>query len=231
MHVTQKGQVILPKRIRDAAGVLPGSEVTFALDAGRIVITQVSSGMKGDHRARLWAAAAKVHESLDPKFRRMGPMRSWPFCAPLTMSSRAELRGYDGSSGFVVDSNGWIDCIDRHSDRHGWAVDRLQACSERAPLHVNLVIYTELLVPGPDVAALDALLDVYDTLRSPLHWSCAALAARAFAIYRRRGGVRRSPLPDFYIGAHAAVANLTVLTRNESPYRSCFPRFRRVCPA
>ena len=147
------------------------------------------------------------------------------------MSSGTELHGYNGSSGFLVDSNVWIDCVDDRSDWHRWAVDRLQACSEQAPLHVNLVIYTELLVPGTDVAALDALLDVYETLRSPLPWSCAALAARAFATYRLRGGARRSPLPDFYIGAHAAVANLAILTRDESPYRAYFPRLRRVCPA
>ena len=93
------------------------------------------------------------------------------------------------------------------------------------------LIYTELLVPGPDVAALDALPNVYDTLRSPLPWPCAALAARAFATYRLRGGARRSPLPDFYIGTHAAVANLAVLTRDERPYRAYFPRLKRVCPA
>jgi predicted nucleic acid-binding protein len=143
----------------------------------------------------------------------------------------ASLQAYDGTAGFLVDSNVWIDCIDPSSPWHGWAVDQLQACSERAPLHVNLVIYTELLVPEPEVAALDALLDVFETQRSALPWSCAALAAKAFGLYRKRGGVRRSPLPDFYIGAHAAVSNLTVLTRDRTPYRSHFPRLALVCPA
>ena len=100
-----------------------------------------------------------------------------------------ELTDYDGSSGFLVDSNVWIDCIDVRSAWHEWAVDHLQGCSEAAPLHINLVIYTELLVPGPDITALDTLLDVYHTRRSPLPWSCAA------------------------------VANLAVLTRDETPYR------------
>ena len=142
---------------------------------------------------------------------------------------------YDGSAGFLVDSNVWIDCIDASSPWHDWAVDQLQACSEFAPLHINLVIYTELLVPEPEVAALDAMFDVFDTQRSALPWACAALAAKAFALYRQRGrqrgGVRRSPLPDFFIGAHAAVANLTVLTRDRKPYRSHFPRLQLVCPA
>ena len=140
------------------------------------------------------------------------------------------LSAYDGSAGFLVDTNIWIDCMDPASPWHAWAVDQLQACSERAPLHVNLVIYTELLVPEPAVDALDALLDVYETQRSALPWSCAALAARAFGQYRRRGGLRHTPLPDFFIGAHAAVANLTVLTRDPTPYRSHFARLEIICP-
>jgi hypothetical protein len=138
------------------------------------------------------------------------------------------LAAYDGSAGVIVDTNVWVDCIDDGSPWHDWAVEQLQACSERAPLHVNIVIYTELLVPQPDAQALDAMLDVYDTLRSALPWSCAALAARAFSLYRRRGGARLRPMPDFYIGAHAAVANLGVLTRDPSGYASYFPRLRLI---
>ena len=140
------------------------------------------------------------------------------------------LAHYDGGAGSLVDSNVWIDCIDADSPWHEWSVDQLQACSERAPSHINLVIYTKLLIPEPDVIALDTILDVYETKRSPLPWVCAALAAKAFRLYRERQDMRRSPLPDFYIGAHAAVSNLSVLTRDETPYRSYFPRLRRVCP-
>ncbi|HMM53169.1 MAG: type II toxin-antitoxin system VapC family toxin [Burkholderiales bacterium] len=140
------------------------------------------------------------------------------------------LSAYDGSAGILVDTNVWIDCIDEESPWHDWAVDRLQQCSEQAPLHVNIVIYTELLVPKPDVRMLDAMLDVYETARSPLPWSCAALAASAFALYRSKGGARPRPLPDFYIGAHAAVANLSVLTRDRSGYASYFPRLALIAP-
>lgn len=142
----------------------------------------------------------------------------------------ASLASYDGSAGTLVDTNIWIDCIDANSQWHEWAVEQLQNLSERSPLHVNLIIYTELLVPGPDVEALDALLDVYDTLRTPLPWPCASLTAAAFALYRSRGGSKLKPLPDFYIGAHAAVANLSVLTRDPSPYKSYFPRLAVVAP-
>jgi predicted nucleic acid-binding protein len=143
---------------------------------------------------------------------------------------RASLARYDGSAGVLVDTNVWVDCIDTASPWHDWAVEQLQLRSERAPLHVNLIIYTELLVPGPDVTALDELLDVYEVQRSSLPWACAALAAKAFGLYRRRGGIRFLPLPGFFIGAHAAVANLSVLTRDSAGYSTYFPRLSLLGP-
>ena len=140
------------------------------------------------------------------------------------------LACYDGSAGILVDTNVWVDCIDETSPWHGWAVERLQACSERSPLHVNIVIYSELLIPGPNVRALDAMLDVYDTLRTPLPWAAASLTAAAYAMYLRRGGSRHKPLPDFFIGAHAAVSNLSVLTRDPRPYKSHFAKLAVLAP-
>lgn len=150
--------------------------------------------------------------------------------AAAAAASEPGLADYDGSAGVMVDTNVWIDCLDEGGACHDWAIEQLQVCSEKAPLHVNIVIYTELLVPQPDLHALDAMLDVYDTLRSPLPWACAALAARAFALYRRRGGARSRPMPDFYIGAHAAVANLSVLTRDRAGYASYFSRLAVIAP-
>lgn len=142
----------------------------------------------------------------------------------------ASLASYDGSAGFLVDTNVWIDCIDEGSPWHEWAADKLQLCSERSPLHINVVIYTELLIPGPNVRALDAMLDIYETLRSPLPWAAASLAAAAYAVYRRQGGAKTKPLPDFFIGAHAAVSNLSVLTRDPRPYRSHFAKLEVLSP-
>ncbi len=140
------------------------------------------------------------------------------------------LAGYDGSAGVLVDTNVWVDCIDETSPWHGWAVECLQACSERSPLHVNIVIYSELLIPGPNVRALDAMLDVYETLRTPLPWAAASLTAAAYAMYLRRGGSRHKPLPVFFIGAHAAVSNLSVLTRDPRPYKSYFAKLAVIAP-
>lgn len=142
----------------------------------------------------------------------------------------ASLASYDGSAGVLVDTNVWVDCIDEASSWHEWAVEQLQLCSERSPLHINIVIYSELLIPGPDVRALDAMLDIYDTLRTPLPWTAASLTAAAYAMYRRRGGSKQKPLPDFFIGAHAAVANLRVLTRDPKPYTSYFAKLEVIAP-
>ena len=71
MLVTDKGQVTIPKHIRIAAGVLPGSEVAFSLEGSRIVITPMGTGVKDDRRAKLRAAAAKVRGSLNPEFRQL----------------------------------------------------------------------------------------------------------------------------------------------------------------
>jgi predicted nucleic acid-binding protein len=142
----------------------------------------------------------------------------------------ASLASYDGSAGFLVDTNVWIDCIDGGSPWHEWATDKLQVCSERSPLHINVVVYTELLIPGPDARALDAMLDIYETFRSPLPWAAASLAAAAYSMYRRQGGSKTKPLPDFFIGAHAAVSNLSVLTRDPRPYRSYFAKLEVISP-
>ena len=140
------------------------------------------------------------------------------------------LANYDGSAGTLVDTKIWVDCIDDASQWHEWALDQLQACSERAPLHVNLIIYTELLVPGASAEALDAMLGVYGARRSDIPWACASLTAAAFSLSRRRGGGKQKPIADFYIGAHAAVANLSVLTRDPKPYRRYFPRLIVAAP-
>lgn len=80
--------------------------------------------------------------------------------------AQSSLLSYDETAGVLVDTNVWVDCIDESSPWHDWAVEKLQVCSERSPLHVNVIIYSELLIPQPNVQALNAMLDVYETLRT-----------------------------------------------------------------
>ena len=82
MLVTEKGQVTIPKHIRDAAGVLPGSEVAISLDAGKIVISKVGSGLTSDRRAKLRAAASKVRNSLSAEFQQMNADEIMAFLRP-----------------------------------------------------------------------------------------------------------------------------------------------------
>ena len=72
MHVSEKGQVTIPKHIRVAAGIAPGSEVAFSLEGSKIIITPTSTGVKQDRRAQLRAAAARVRSSMKPEFQQLG---------------------------------------------------------------------------------------------------------------------------------------------------------------
>ena len=72
MQITDKGQVTIPKHIRVAAGIAPGSEVVFSLDGSKIVMTPVGTGLKDDRRAELRAAAARVRDTLSPEFKQLG---------------------------------------------------------------------------------------------------------------------------------------------------------------
>lgn len=79
MLVTEKGQVTIPKHIRTAAGVAPGSEVAFSLEGSRIVITPIATHVTNDRRAKLRAAAARVRSSLSPEFRQLGAVEIMDF--------------------------------------------------------------------------------------------------------------------------------------------------------
>ena len=93
MFVTEKGQVTIPKNIRTASGVLPGSEVTFSLEGGKIVIKKVSGGGNTDRRAQMRAAAAKVRKSMSPEFRQMGADEILAFLRADEPLKRGKQRG------------------------------------------------------------------------------------------------------------------------------------------
>lgn len=92
------------------------------------------------------------------------------------------------------------------------------------------MIYAEVSVGFERIEDLEVALPPHAFRRDPLPWEAAFLAGKSFQQYRRRGGERRSPLPDFYIGAHAAVAGMTLLTRDAAQYRTYFPRLELITP-
>jgi predicted nucleic acid-binding protein len=130
----------------------------------------------------------------------------------------------------LVDSNVLIDVLDGDliwSDR---SADALETVAASGPVVINQVIYAEVSVRYEDTDELDLDLPLDIFQREQLPWPAAFLAGKAFADYRRRGGKRRSPLPDFFIGAHAAVTRMQLLTRDASRYRTYFPTVELITP-
>jgi hypothetical protein len=95
---------------------------------------------------------------------------------------------------------------------------------------VNQVVYAELAVGYPNIEALDAALKPERFRRESIPWDAAFVAGLAFLDYRRRGGTRSSPLPDFFIGAHAAVRGYHLLTRDRGHYATYFPTLSVITP-
>ena len=130
----------------------------------------------------------------------------------------------------LVDSNVILDVLTEDEQWGGWSGEQLADAADQGPLIINPIIYAEVSARFERIEDLDdALPDAYYR-RVPLPFAAAFLAGQCFVKYRRRGGERRSPLPDFYIGAHAAIAGLTLLTRDATRYRTYFPTLRIVAP-
>lgn len=130
----------------------------------------------------------------------------------------------------LVDSNVLIDVLDGDPLWSSRSAIALEAVGAAGPVVINQVIYAEVSVRYEDTDELDRDLSLEDFQREQLPWPAAFLAGKAFAEYRRRGGRRRSPLPDFFIGAHAAVTGLRLLTRDASRYRTYFPTVELIVP-
>ena len=111
-----------------------------------------------------------------------------------------------------------------------WSASMLGEAAERGAIVINPVIYAEVSARYDTIEALDEALPPDFYVRAPLPWEAGFLAAKVFLRYRRRGGAKARPLPDFFIGAHAAVAGLTLLTRDARRYRTYFPKLRLIAP-
>jgi predicted nucleic acid-binding protein len=130
----------------------------------------------------------------------------------------------------LIDSNILIDLLAGDSEWQGWSDAMVAQCRNRGPIVINPIILAEVSMGFSSYDDVNAHLPETFVTREPLPWQASFLAARAFLIYRHHGGERRSPLPDFYIGAHAAVAGHTLLTRDARRYRYYFPKLRIIAP-
>lgn len=130
----------------------------------------------------------------------------------------------------LVDSNVILDIVELDPVWSAWSINALASCAEDFALVINPVIYAEVSVGFASIEEMGEAVPQSDFEYEPLPWEAAFLAGKCFLQYRKNGGLRRSPLPDFFIGAHAAVNKMSLLTRDSSRYRTYFPTVRLICP-
>lgn len=130
----------------------------------------------------------------------------------------------------LVDTNVLLDIATDDPTWADWSSAALAEAITRGPVIINPIVYAEVSVGFLRIERLDTFLPETTFRRDPLPYSAGFLAGKAFGAYRRRGGQRRSPLPDFYIGAHAAIAGHALLTRDATRYRTYFPTITVVAP-
>ena len=129
-----------------------------------------------------------------------------------------------------VDRNGLLDVLNEPGEWTQWSAAALAASANRAPLVINAIVYAEISIGFSTIEALEAALPRNLLTREPISENAAFLAGKAFLAYRRRGGTRTAPLPDFLIGAHAATAGYHLLTRDSARYRTYFPHLPLIAP-
>ena len=132
--------------------------------------------------------------------------------------------------GVLVDSNVLLDIASNDPTWSAWSGRALVECAEYSELVINPIVYAEVSVGYSSIEALEVFLPVSGYVREALPWEAAFLAGKSFLAYRKRGGPRDRLLPHFYIGAHAAIGKLALLTRDDSLYRTYFPKLEVIAP-
>ena len=130
----------------------------------------------------------------------------------------------------LVDSNVILDILTEDKKWFPWSSKTLAHYAEHNVLAINPIIYAEVSISFDRIEDLEDALSPAYFRREPLPWEAAFLAGKCFLAYRRKGGSKRSPLPDFFIGAHATIAGMPLLTRDVSHYRTYFPNLNLIAP-
>ncbi len=133
-------------------------------------------------------------------------------------------------SATLIDSCVLLDVITDDARWADWSAGQIATAMDTGRVVINPLIYAEVSVGYDTLEELDELLPASDYEREPLPFVAGFAAGKAFVRYRRSGGGKRSPLPDFYIGAHAALAGYRLLTRDTSRYRTYFPALDIIAP-
>lgn len=130
----------------------------------------------------------------------------------------------------LVDTNVLLDLVTDDPVWVDWSIAHLEAASLTGPLYINDVVYAELGIRYERIEHLDQFIAQASLEILPIPRAALFLAGKAFAQYRKSGGTRTGVLPDFFIGAHAAVERLPMLTRDEGRYRTYFPTVALITP-
>ena len=130
----------------------------------------------------------------------------------------------------LVDSNVLVDVLQDDPQWADWSIRQLRAQAAVHELAINPVIYAELSVSFSTIEALDAVVVTLALRLQEIPLAALFLAGKAYLQYRQRGGRKAQVLPDFFIGAHAAVAGWPLLTRDASRFRTYFPSLEVVAP-
>ncbi len=130
----------------------------------------------------------------------------------------------------LVDSNVLLDVVTEDPHWFGRSAAVLARLGADHELVINPIVYAEVSVGFERIEEVDGALPAEYFRREALPWEAAFLAGKCFVRYRRAGGARRAPLPDFYIGAHAAVRGIPLLTRDAGRYRTYFPKLKLLVP-
>ena|ERR1700693_5875039 len=131
----------------------------------------------------------------------------------------------------LVDSNVLLDVITEDARWVSWSAETIEHAANHFRLVINPVIFAEVSVRYSRIEEIDVVLPTTLFYREAIPYEAAFLAGKSFSIYRRREGAKRSPLPDFFIGAHAAVAGYRLLTRDAARYRTYFPKVFLITPS
>ena len=130
----------------------------------------------------------------------------------------------------LIDSNVLLDLMTEDPRWYAWSAAAIENAADRFRLVINAIVYAELSVHYSQIEELDAALPKSMLEREAIPYEAAFLAGKSFLDYKRRGGTKRLPLPDFFIGAHAAVAGYQLLTRDAVRYRTYFPKLQLITP-
>lgn len=128
----------------------------------------------------------------------------------------------------LVDSNVLLDVVTQDPRWLPWSEAALRDAAEHTTLAINPIIFAEISTKFERIE--DADMALVDFAREHLPYEAGFLAGKAFLAYRKRGGTRRSPMPDFYVGAHAVIGRMALLTRDAARYRTYFPALQIIAP-